>query len=340
MASTTEAATPVVRRTVLTIVVIAIAMAALFVGSYTVAMDRPAPRRIPTALTGEADRDPVLTARLDSQMRGALEYQRYPSAGAARRAIEGQRVYAALVLGPGRPRLLVAGAAGNSLAQQFRNAALAVDQAGRERLTVVDVKPLPDSDRMGLAAFYVMIAATLLGFVTTLQLRGNAPRLRLRAWLGAIGLLSVGGGLVLAVTTGPLIGALPAPVPVLWVTLTAQIAIAALFGTLMEILIGRWAVVPTWLMFVAVGNAASGGAVATPLLPQPYAAVSAFHPNGGTVAVLHNAVYFPEASGQQPVLVLGGWIAGLLALVLLAGRFLHRAPGGARSEAADDPPVA
>jgi hypothetical protein len=39
----------------------------------------------------------------------------------------------------------------------------------------------------------------------------------------------------------------------------------------MVVLIGRRAIVPTWLLFVVLGNSSSGGAVAPPLLPAPFA---------------------------------------------------------------------
>ncbi|MEV1109793.1 hypothetical protein AB0I95_14210 [Micromonospora sp. NPDC049751] len=312
--------------TVLTVVAVGIALAVAFVASYTLALDRPPPNRIPTALVGGATADAGVAQELRSRMRGALRYQSYPTAGEAQRAIERQRVYAALVVEPGRSRLLVASAAGNTLAQVLRNAALQLNEQGGRELLVTDVRPLPDTDRSGLAAFYVMIAATLLGFLTALQLRINVGRVPLRTWLAILAGLAVVGGIALAVTVGPILGALPAPLPALWGTLAAQIAVTGLFSTLMVILIGRWAVVPTWLIFIAIGNAASGGAVATALLPQPYRTISVIHPNGSVIALLQTTSYFPEAVGVRPALVEAAWLVGLLGLVLLSARLVRDGP--------------
>lgn len=46
------------------------------------------------------------------------------------------------------------------------------------------------------------------------------------------------------------------------------------FALLMGILIGRWAIVPTYLLFVVLGNSSSRGAVSPPLLPEPFGFLS------------------------------------------------------------------
>jgi len=47
-------------------------------------------------------------------------------------------------------------------------------------------------------------------------------------------------------------------------------------------LIGKWAIVPTCGLFIAIGNA-SGGAVPAPLLPGFYRFLGRLLPNGATV---------------------------------------------------------
>jgi hypothetical protein len=66
---------------------------------------------------------------------------------------------------------------------------------------VVDLHPLPSTDPRGLSAFYVTIAATILGFVPVFQLRANAPGTGLRDWLVLLMLLAVSSGLVLALVS-------------------------------------------------------------------------------------------------------------------------------------------
>lgn len=162
--------------------------------------------------------------------------------------------------------------------------------------------------------------------MTIFQIRANAPRLSLRAWLGCIAVLGLAGGFLLALVTGPVIGALRTPFPELWAALAAQIAVAATFSSTMIVLFGAWAIVPTWGFFVALGNAASGGAVAPPLLPPFYAFVGRYLPSGATVELIRNAVYFRDYQHLQPVIVEASWVLGTFAALMIATQVRGRAP--------------
>jgi hypothetical protein len=319
-------------RTAVIIILIATVMASTFVASYSLALGRPEPRRIPTGLVGALEQRPALVQTIEDATRGALDLRPYPSVPAAEAAIEHQKISAVLVLNTPRPQLLVSSASGASLALVLQRVAEQVNQqlapGGIPPLQVVDVRPLPPTDPLGLNSFYVSIAATVMGFVTAFQLRQHASGLRLRDWLAVIGVLAGGGGLALALVTGPLLHALPAPIPELWAALAAQIAVAALFNSTMLVLFGRWAIIPTWLMFIAFGNAWSGGAIAPPLLPRLYAFVGRFMPSGATVNILHNAAYFRHTRQPEPIIVQTGWLVGILAALLISVRVKHRNPTG------------
>jgi hypothetical protein len=91
-------------------------------------------------------------------------------------------------------------------------------------------------------------------------------------------------------------------------------------------LVGRWAILPTWAFFVALGNACSGGAVAVPLLPVYDRVLARFMPNAATFETIRNAVYFPAAQHLEPPLVQAIWLIGGLAAFLLAARVTGRLP--------------
>ncbi|GAA1806936.1 DUF3533 domain-containing protein [Planosporangium flavigriseum] len=319
-------------RVALVIITIGTVMASTFVASYTIALGRPEPRRVPTGLVGEPAAHPALIETLQEATGGGLAFHPYPSAPAAAAAIGRQQISAALVLGPGRPQLLIASASGASLALVLERAAERVNEQlapeSAPPLRIVDVRPLPPNDPLGLNSFYVAIAATVLGFVTMFQLRQHAPGLSLRAWLASIGVLAAGGGLALALVTGPLLHALPAPLPAIWAGIATQITVAALFNSTMLVLFGRWAIIPTWLMFIAFGNAWSGGAVAPPLLPRIYAFVGRFMPSGAAVAILHNLAYFRGAPQVEPFVVQACWLVGLLVALVISVRVKRRRPTG------------
>jgi hypothetical protein len=77
----------------------------------------------------------------------------------------------------------------------------------------------------------------------------------------------------------------------------------------------------------AIGNAASGGAVAPPLLPAFYRFVGRFLPNGATVETIRNAVYFTDHQHLEPILVEAAWITSALVLLLIAAERRGRTPG-------------
>lgn len=128
--------------------------------------------------------------------------------------------------------------------------------------------------------------------------------------------------------TDPLIGALRGPFAELWLAFGAEIAVAALFCSTMLVLIGRWAFIPTWLLFIVLGNTSSGGAVAQPLLPQPYAFIGRFLPPGATVGIVRTAVYFRHQQRLEPLAVQALWLACSLAALLISARLLRRRPAG------------
>jgi hypothetical protein len=314
-------------RNAIVVIAIAVTMASIFAVSYTVALARPTPHNIPAGVVGDPARRPGMLAALEGATQNGLRVTRYASLALARHAIDEQRIYAVLALTGSDPRLFVASAAGTSVARVLEQAAQAVPSRIGGPLRIVDLHPLPPTDPLGLASFYATLAATILGFVTMFQLRANAPSLSLRARLICIVVLALVGGLVLTLITDPLLMALRGPFPELWAALAAEVAAAALFASAMLTLIGRWAIVPTWGLLVAIGNAASGGAVAPPLLPAFYRFAGQFLPNGATVETIRNAVYFTAYQHLEPILVEAAWIVGVLVLLLVAARRRGRTPG-------------
>ncbi len=102
----------------------------------------------------------------------------------------------------------------------------------------------------------------------------------------------------------------------------------ALFCSTMLVLIGRWAFIPTWLLFIVLGDTSSGGAVAQPLLPQPDAFIGRFLPPGATVGIVRTAVYFSHQQHFEPFAVQAVWLACALAALLISARLLRRRPAG------------
>ena len=149
--------------------------------------------------------------------------------------------------------------------------------------------------------------------------------------------LAVVGSLVLTLLVGPVLHRLALPVAETWGLLGLQLITAAAFASAMALAAGRWALVPTWVLFIVLGNTSSGGAVSPPLLPPLFALISQWLPSGATVTALRDAVYFHSYQQVQPVAVSVAWAVGCLGiLVVLAHRAGMSPGGGRRSDMRDD----
>ena len=269
-------------------------MGSLFVTSYSLALGDPVPHRIDAALVGDPTSHPCTVDAVEGVARGSLVFHRYPSVPAAVHAIDEQDVYVALDLTSRRPTLYVASAAGASVARVLERISTVDPTVG-----VVDTHPLGTADPNGLESFYLMLATTIVGFITVFQVRANAAGLRLRQWTVFVA-LAVAGSLVFTLVEGPLLGRLELPVLESWGILALQLAAVASFASLMAVLIGPWAILPTWLFFVVLGNSSSGGAVAPPLLPLPFALGEHGRGDVGDRQAADGRVLQPQRRGQQP----------------------------------------
>jgi hypothetical protein len=317
-------------RRALVIVLISFAMGALFVASYIDALGRPVARRITTAVVGtSAERAPFIDA-LESTANKGLILRQYPTQKAAEEALGRQDAYLALVFDADQPKavtVLLSSASGPSVARLLSTALPQAASRAGASLQLRDLHPLPIQDPSGLAAFYLTIGATILGFVTTFQLRANARPLPLPPWLAFTGGLAVLGSLVLLALVRYGLHALPVPFFRGWLILALQMVTATAVAATMSTLIGRWAILPTWLLFVVLGNTSSGGAVSPALLPQPFSFLSRALPSGATVSLLRSASYFPNAPQLESWLVLSSWAFVSVAALLISTQLLGRGPG-------------
>ena len=217
------------------------------------------PGSIEAALVGNGPAHPQIVADVQRAAGSSLIFRDHLSRQAAFRAIDLQQVYAALDLTTPRPTLYIASASVSS-------AARVLEQAPRidPRIRVIDTHPLQPSDPSGLVIFYLAVTATIVGFATVFQVRTYAAGLSLRRWVVFVCSLAVVGSLVLTLLVGPGGHRLALPVAETWGLLGLQLITAAAFASAMALAAGRWALVPTWVLFIVLGNASSG-AVSPPL---------------------------------------------------------------------------
>ncbi|RII12021.1 ABC-2 family transporter protein [Streptomyces sp. YIM 130001] len=318
------------------LVLILAAAAALFAAAYTYAMANPTPHNIPTAVTGqyEQPRGKEFLTGMEKALDAELDLRPYGSRAEAREAIDEQRVYAVLdVAGDGRRvHLEVSSASGFSVAEVFTQAASPVSRATGIPVTVEDLRPLQSGDPRGLTIFYISLAAVIIGFVGAIQLSVHARGLNPAERIACTAAYALLGGFAVAAVVDWGLGAVDLPFVESWLILALTMFACGMVFTMFNTFFHRWSMIPTWGLLVLLGNPASGGAVAPPLLPTVIGRLGQWLPPGASVNAQHTAVYFQGHQHAFPFLVLGGWS------VLAGGLFWfwrHRHPGG--REPADAP---
>jgi hypothetical protein len=133
-------------------------------------------------------------------------------------------------------------------------------------------------------------------------------------------LAAIASALVLNVVFGALAGA---AVPLIGVGFLGALAFVA-FIAACQAVVGLPGTGLAALAFVFVGNAVSGGTLAFAFLPDGFRQVAPWLPNGAVVSAARDVAYLPDASLAHPLLVLGIWLAGSLA-VLVRMDLLHLA---------------
>ena len=229
-------------------------------------------------------------------------------------------------------RLFVASAANRATAvaleQTFNRIAAA---QGRPAVRVTDIKPLPPTDPNGTAAFYAVvawmfggyIAATLIGLIGSPR---STSRRRAAARVGALAGFSIVAGVLSVVMlrvsfdtfSGHVVALCAIAALTIFASGAATAGIQAAAGPA-----GTGLVI---LVFVILGNSASGGPFARPLLPGVWRTIGGVLPPGASVDLSRSALFFGGARIAGPILVLVAWaVLGTVLALALGGRIMDPA---------------
>jgi len=184
---------------------------------------------------------------------------------------------------------------------------------------------MQSGDPQGLALFYISLAAVIVGFMGAIQLSVHARSLNPTERIAFTAAYALLGGFTIYAVVDLMLGVVRMPFPQSWLTLALTMFTSGMVFTMFNTLMGRWAILPTWVVMVLVGNPSSGGAVSWPLLPSPLGEIGRWLPPGASVNAQHTAVYFAGHQHPFPYLVLAGWaVAG----TAVFWTWRHRHPGG------------
>ena len=327
------AGTPPTPKAVALVLLPALVLMLAFAFSYVGAFHDPTPHGVPIAVVGP----PMVAAQLNRLPNDPLDARQSSSLGGALSQIDDRKVYGAYDATTNR--LYVASAANRATAIALERVFSAISAAQqRPAPRVTDVKPLPPKDPNGTAIFYGVIAwvfggyfgATLVGLIgsprSRTHKRGAARAGALAAFGVVAGILSV---LMLRVCfdifNGHVVALAAIAALTIFASAVATAGIQAAAGP------GGTAIVI--LLFVILGNAASGGPFARPLLPGLWRTIGGVLPPGAGVDLGRAAMFFDGARIAGPILVLAAWATiGVALLIALGGRVMS--PTEAETEAA------
>jgi hypothetical protein len=283
-------------------------------GIYTAAYKDPKPHEIPVGVVAPAHVAGQIQAGLDRAEPGGFDVRAYADESQARADLLDTEVQGVLVTGPSGDRAFVTGAYGKSPTDAVTTAFEGVSAARGAPIEVEDLASLPSNDARGMGAMWTALGAVVpsITFGAVLTLLGGSLPARTR-WL-AIAAFAPAAGLVSALTADVLVGALAGAFwPLVGVSTVMAFGVAgAVHG------LGRSFGIPGIglgaLVLLVLGQAASGGAVTSLMVPDFYGAVAAWLPTGAGAAAIRNVVYFDGAAIVQPLMVLAGY--GVLGLTL------------------------
>jgi hypothetical protein len=275
----------------------------VLVFSNVAANHSPKPHRLPVGIVGPAQVVGTIDGQLERSSPGSFKIHAYASLTAAQTAIRHRAVYGAFQPGPSRV-LLTANAASPPVAALLQTAVGNVPHPPGQDVVVRDVVPLPPSDSSGATTFSALLSlilAGLLGSSLIFAVTGDRPETtRIAASIG----LAIGAGLLTAVVTNVLVAAFPGDFLEVWGVATLFVLAIGLPIAAFQAIFGVAGTAIGWLLFLVIGNPASGASSAPELLPTFWRVVSQRLPDGAAVTSMRDIVYFHGHGSSHALITL------------------------------------
>jgi hypothetical protein len=273
------------------------------VASNVAANHSPKPHGLPIGFVGTPAVAGVARAGLARAAPGAFEVHAYRSLTSARTAVLHRSVYGVFQPAPA-PVLLVASAASPPVAALLERTFSEVASRSGRALAVDNLVPLPPSDSSGATSFSVVLSLILAGLAGASLVYAFTMNHPEAARVGVTVVLGVGAGLVTALVTNILIGAYPGHFFAVWGVATLLVFAIGLPIAAFQAIFGIAGTGIGWILFLVIGNPASGGSSAPELLPGFWRTLSQLLPPGAGVTSLRDVVYFNGHGSSHALIVL------------------------------------
>jgi hypothetical protein len=298
----------------------------LLVFSNVAANHSPKPHGLPVGIVGSPQVVRAIDGELERSAPGSFKINAYGSLAAAQTAIRHRTVYGAFQPAPA-PVLLIANAASPPVAALLKTVVGEVPHPPGQDVVVRDLVPLPPSDSSGATTFSALLSLILAGLLGTsliFAVTGERPEtVRLVASVG----LAIGAGLLTALVTNVLVSAFPGKFFEVWGVATLFVLAIGLPIAAFQAIFGVAGTAIGWLLFLVIGNPASGASSAPELLPTFWRAFSQRLPDGAAVTSMRDVVYFHGHGSSVALitLVLYAIIGAALALIVYSSRTRRKA---------------
>jgi hypothetical protein len=304
-------------------------LAAVFalVYSNVAANHSPKPHDLPIGIVGTPAVTAAAKAELGRAAPGAFKVHAYPTLTAARTAVLHRSVYGAFKP-VSRPVLLTASAASPAVAALLQRTFARVAGRSGRALSADDVVPLPASDSSGATTFSAILSLIIVGLAGTTMVytltrhRPEAFRLVVTAALG------VAAGLITALVTNVLVGAFPGQFFAVWGVAALFVLAIGMSIAAFQVIVGIPGTAIGAILFLVIGNPASGGSSAPELLPGFWRTLSQVLPPGAAVTSMRDVVYFHGHGCTHALIVLALYAVLGAGVAMIAYRLQGR-PGAA-----------
>jgi hypothetical protein len=305
----------------------------LFASVFLGVLHHPVLHRAPVAVVGGSP-----LAQVVNSHGGTVRLVAEATPGAARAAIRGGQVNAAIVAGRHGESLLIQTAASPGTAAVLTKEFTTASAALKTPLQVRDMAPLPASDSTGISAFFLVIAWMLGGYVgaTTLgvmlggvrspSLRHAATRLGLLAGYAAI------SGFLGALLIGPAMGTVPGyNLALAGVGMLLVFAAAAATAGLQAAL-GMPGTLIAIIGMVVFGDPTSGTSIATALLARPWNLIGQGLPPSAGLSAARSVIYLGGTNLTGPLTVLATYAAAGTLVMLAVAAWRHHRPASSTAQ--------
>jgi len=308
--------TPDNRRLVVGVGAVMLVVFAL-VGSNVAANHEPKPHDVPIGIAGQRSVVREVGNAIRRRAPGAFEINEYGSLDAARTAVLHRKIYGALRPEP-TPLVLVATAASPAVSRLLEAASAVARKRVGERIVVHDLVPLPSSDSTGATAFSAVLSLIFAGIFGSTVIFTLAHNRTAHVRLAAMLVLGFGAGLITALVTNVIVGAFPQNFLGIWGVASLYVLAMGLPIIAFQLTVGLAGTAIGALMFLVIGNPASGGSSAPELLPGFWRAVSQLLPPGAATTAIRDVAYFHGHGTAHALIVLALWaiLGAALALIV------------------------